>query len=193
MYLPDSHESSRRPDLTTNYFLGFLLIAAIAIMVPASASHAQAPNGTTTPPDPLPQAATATLSVISNFAAPVGARDSLAGHPFLLLRESYADVIKKSGVTIPADISPYRYASTVCSHKSPDCSKVQSALRANSASFVRADVNGNATFPALPPGVYYLMIAGRFDKQAVVWVQQIPLRPGNNTIRLDQHNATPID
>jgi hypothetical protein len=58
---------------------------------------------------------------------------------------------------------------------------------------VRADVNGNATFRALPPGVYYLMISGRLDKQAVVWVQPIQLRPGNNTVRLDQHNATPID
>ncbi len=40
------------------------------------------------------------------------------------------------------------------------------AVKANAASAVRTDTNGNATFPAVPPGIYYLIISTRYKQSA---------------------------
>jgi hypothetical protein len=58
---------------------------------------------------------------------------------------------------------------------------------------VRADANGNSTFPGVAPGTYYLMISTRYNNQPLVWGQAVQLKPGANSITLDQHNATPVN
>ena len=58
---------------------------------------------------------------------------------------------------------------------------------------MRADANGNGTFPGVPPGTYYLMISTRYNNQAYVWGQAVQLKPGANTVTLDLKNATPLN
>jgi len=145
-------------------------------------------GGLSTPAAPL---GNATLSIVSGF--PTGATNPLAGRPYILLRNSYANVLANGGVSVPPGMSPYNYASTACANKSPDCPKITDALKADAASAVRADLNGAGTFPGVPPGNYYLMISARHNNQTLVWGQAVQLKAGSNSLALDQRNATPIN
>jgi hypothetical protein len=143
-----------------------------------------------TPAAPL---GNATLSIVSGFSAQAGAPNPLAGHPYVLLRDSYANVLAKGGVSVPPGMSPYKYVGTVCASRTPDCQKILDAVKADAASSVRADANGAGTFPGVPAGTYYLMISTRYNNQPLVWGQAVQLKPGPNSLTLDQSNASPIN
>jgi hypothetical protein len=143
-----------------------------------------------TPDKPL---GNAVLSIASKFPAQPGAANPLGGRPYVLLRNSYANVVAKAGVTVPAGMTPYKYVATVCFNKAPECQKVTDAIKADAASAVRADASGNGTFPGVPPGTYYLMISTRYNNQPLAWGQAVQLKPGPNSMALDPSNATPIN
>jgi hypothetical protein len=143
-----------------------------------------------TPAAPL---GNATLSVLSGFPATPGQPNPLAGRPFILLRDSYGNALAKGGVTVPPGVSPYKYVGTACGTNAPDCPKIKSAINTSAASAVRADANGSGTFPGVPPGTYYLMISAVYNRQTLIWGQPVQIKPGANSITLDQRNATPIN
>jgi hypothetical protein len=178
-----------------------LAVLAPSKTIPSGGGTAAAPGTTaagtnnsggtlSTPAAPL---GNATLSVISGFPAQPGAPNPLAGRPYVLLRDSYANALAKGGVAVPPGMSPFKYVGTVCTSRTPDCQKILDAVNANAASAVRADANGSGTFPGVPPGTYYLQISARFNNQALVWGQAVQLKAGPNSITLDQSNATPIN
>ena len=90
-------------------------------------------------------------------------------------------------------MSPYTYVATACFNKAPECQKITDAIKADAASAVRADANGNGTFPGVPPGTYYPMISARYNNQPLAWGQAVQLKSGQNSLALDQSNATPIN
>jgi hypothetical protein len=90
-------------------------------------------------------------------------------------------------------MSPFKYTGTACASRTPDCQKIMDAIKADAASAVRADANGNATFPGVPAGTYYLMISTRYNNQPLAWGQAVELKPGANSIKLDQSSAVPIN
>jgi hypothetical protein len=147
-------------------------------------------GGLSTPAAPL---GNATLSIVSGFPGQPGAPNPLAGRPYILLRNSYANVLANGGVSVPSGVSPYSYAGTACANKSPDCPKISEAVKSDAASAVRADANGAGTFPGVPPGNYYLMISARYNNQTLVWGQAVQLKAGANSLTLDQRNAIPIN
>ena len=141
----------------------------------APASGPAGGGGLSTPAAPL---GNAVLSVIPGLAAQPGAPNPFAGHPYVLLRSSYADAIAKGGVIVPAGVSPYLYVGTACGNRTPDCQKILNTINADAASAVRADANGRGTFPGVAPGVYYLMISTRYNNQPLAWGQAVQLKPG---------------
>ena len=143
-----------------------------------------------TPDAPL---GNATLTITSGFPKQPGVPNPLAGRPYVLLRNSYANVLANGGVSVPPGVSPYKYAGTACGNKSPDCPKISDAVKADAASAVRADANGSGTFPGVPPGTYYLMISARYNNQGLIWGQAVQLKAGANTLTLDPGNAVPIN
>jgi hypothetical protein len=147
-------------------------------------------GGLSTPQSPL---GNATLSIVSGLPAQAGAPNPLAGRSYILLRDKYGDALAKGGVTVPAGVSPYKYAGQACGTKSPDCPKVSAAIQASAASAVRADANGSGTFPGVPPGTYYLMISAIVNQKPLVWNQAVQLKAGANTVTLDPRTATPLN
>jgi hypothetical protein len=166
----------------------------------AAATNTSAPNrggapdnggGTLSTPDkPL---GNAVLTIVSKFPAQPGAANPLGGRPYVLLRNSYANVVAKAGVTVPPGMTPYKYLATVCVNKAPECQKVTDAIKADAASAVRADASGNGIFPGVPPGTYYLMISTHYNNQPLAWGQSVQLKAGPNSMALDPNNATPIN
>jgi hypothetical protein len=133
------------------------------------------------------------LTIGSKLPAQPSAANPLGGHPYILLRNSYANVVAKAGLTVPAGMTPYKYVATLCFNKAPECQKVTDAIKVDAASAVRADANGNGTFPGVPPGTYYLMISTRYNNQPLAWGQAVQLKAGQNSVALDMGNATPIN
>jgi hypothetical protein len=155
-------------------------------------SQAAAPTGGTlsTPAAPL---GNATLSIASGLAAQPGAPSPLAGRPYIILRDSYAHTLAHAGVMVPAGTSPYKFAGMACGNRTPDCPKINDAIKAAAISAARADMSGSAMLPGVPPGTYYLMISARIGTQSFVWDGPVQLKPGANSLRLDQRNASPIE
>lgn len=135
----------------------------------------------------------ATLSIVSGFPAQQGVANPLAGHPYVLLRDSFTTVVANGGVSVPPGTSPYKVFGMACAQRSPDCQKILGAIRASAASTVRADTNGSGTFPGVAPGTYYLMISTQFNNHGLVWGQPVQLRDGPNSVTLDQRNAVPVN
>jgi hypothetical protein len=164
-----------------------------ATMVAAGSPAAGSPGaggGLSVPEKPL---GNAVLSIVSGVPGAAGAASPLAGRPYILLRDSYANVLAKGGVSVPAGVSPYVYAGTACAPtRTPDCQKISTAVNTSAASAVRADGSGKGTFPGVPPGTYYLMISARYNNQSLVWGQAVQLKPGANTLTLDPKDATPV-
>jgi hypothetical protein len=163
----------------------------------ASASAGNRATGTdnlggslSTPQAPL---GNAVLSIVSGFPTQPGAPNPLAARPYVLLRDSYGNALAKGGVSVPPGMSPYKYVATICTSRTPDCQKVLDAVKASAASAVRADAKGSGIFPGVPPGIYYLTITTRYNNHALAWSQAVQLKSGQNSMTLDQSNATPID
>ncbi len=135
----------------------------------------------------------ASLKIVSGFPAQPGLPNPLAQHPYTLLRTSLADIVAGTGVSIPPGSSPYKALAQACGSRTPACQPMIDAIKSNSVSAVRADVNGNGTFEGIAPGTYYLMISTRYNNQALVWSQAVQITPGIHSITLDQRNATPIN
>jgi hypothetical protein len=163
---------------------------AIASAGAGGAGAAIGGSSLSTPSAPL---GNAILLIVSGFPPQPGVPNPLAAHPYTLLRDSVANIVAKAGVAIPPGTSPYKVLGLACGNRTPDCQKILDAVKASAISAVRADATGSGTFSGVPPGTYYLMISTRFNNQALAWDQPIQLKPGPNSIALNQGNATPVN
>jgi hypothetical protein len=164
--------------------------AATTTVASASAPSANANVARPGSSTPAASGGNAVLSITSGFSAPPGTPNPLAGHPYILLRDAYPNIVAKAGVAVPAGTSPYKFMGAACANRTPDCQKVMAALTAQAASAARADANGKASFPGVAAGTYYLMISTRFNDQPLVWDMPVHLKPGENSLTLDQANAS---
>jgi hypothetical protein len=169
---------------------------SLALLTPAkeipstggNATLAVASPGLSTPDKPL---GNATLTIASSFA---GSPNPMALHPYVLLRDSYANALAKGGVTVPAGVSPYFFVGQACAPmpRTAACQNVLAAINSSAASAIRADANGNGTLPGVPPGTYYLMVSAQINGQSFAWGQAITLRAGPNAFTLSAANAQPL-
>jgi hypothetical protein len=159
----------------------------------AARPDATASNNAGTLSTPAAPLGNATLSIASGLAPQPGAPSPLAGRPYIILRDSYAHTLARAGVMVPAGTSPYKFAGMACGTRTADCPKINDAIKAAAISAARADMSGAAALPGVPPGTYYLMISARIGTQSFVWDGPVQLKPGANSLRLDQRNASPIE
>ncbi len=161
----------------------------VAAVSPGSTAYNN--SGTlSTPAAPL---GNATLSIASGLAQQPGAPNPLAGRPYIILRDSYANILAQAGVIVPAGTSPFKFAGMACGNRTPDCQRINDAVKAGAISAARADMSGAANLPGVPPGTYYLMISTRIGNQVFVWDHPIQLHVGANSLALDQGSASPIN
>jgi hypothetical protein len=134
----------------------------------------------------------AVLSIISGFAAQPNVPNPLAGRSYILLRDSLTNALIKGGVPVAAGSTPFKAMNAACATEQ-GCQQVMAAVNSDSASLIKADANGNANFPGVPAGTYFLMISAKFSNQTIFWGQQVDLKAGANSITLDQRNSTPVN
>lgn len=55
------------------------------------------------------------------------------------------------------------------------------------------DATARATLPGVPPGTYYLFAVAGYNNQFLVWDLRVDLKPGANSVTLDQRNTASLD
>jgi len=120
---------------------------AAAAIRPGSAAYNNG-GALSTPTAPL---GIAILSIASGLAVQPGAPSPLAGRPYIILRDSYANTVARAGVMVPAGTSAYKFAGMACGNRTQDCQKINDAIKAGAISAARADMSGSAILPGYPP------------------------------------------
>jgi hypothetical protein len=160
----------------------------------ASASTpAATPTPSNTPRSPGSPASSNGNAVLSIASGIPGTPNPLAGHAFVLLRDSLESTLAKGGFQVPAGASAYKTMIMACANKQPTCQTAINALNANTATGIRIGPDGKGTFPGVPAGSYYVMGAAPISGHPFLWDCKVDLKPGTNAVTLSQSNATPVN
>ncbi len=168
--------------------------AALAPATGAAPSLATGNPANPTLSSPGAPTGNAILNITSGFAAQPGVPNPLAGRPMVLLRTDYDSALRGGGITIPAGQTGAKVVAANCANRAnPDCQTAMNAIKAAAVSAIRADANGSAALPGVPAGTYYLMISALYNKQTLSWSFKVDLKPGVNSLVLDQRNGAPVN
>jgi hypothetical protein len=110
-----------------------------------------------------------------------------------LMKDSFDNVLRKSGVQIPERTSAYHAFLAECQKGPNECKQLLSGIAAYSAANVKLDADGKATLPAVAAGTYYLFGSVQYNKQPLLFDLRIELKPGANSVTLGERNATPTN
>jgi hypothetical protein len=77
-----------------------------------------------------------------------------------------------------------------CAQSQPTCSAGMTAMTASSVGLLTMDSAGRAQTASLPSGQYFILGFAPYNGKPLVWHRPYFLRPGANSVVLDQTNAT---
>jgi hypothetical protein len=140
----------------------------------------------------MPQNRTATgnaVLALNAFPPQSGPANPLAAHPLFLLKDSFDNVLLKSGIRPPAGKTPMQTWDLACTQKSAQCAQAFMNLQPYIAGVVNIDpASGKATFLGVPAGSYYVF-GTTHNHMALSWDVRVDLKSGTNSLVLDQKNA----
>jgi hypothetical protein len=164
--------------------------AVAAAPLPAGAAASSAPARTA-------NAAVANHDAVMNlaagFSAEGGAFSPLAGSKFIVLRHSVDVALASRGYRPPPGMSIYRGWMSACQNKTPGCTQGLQGIQADALGVLTTDPQGNARTPPLAAGTYYVFGSTKRGAQPVMWNQRVDLKPGTNSVHLDQRNAVALN
>jgi hypothetical protein len=170
--------------------LGVLKPGAIPT-APSSSSMAPANTSGTGMPTNRTATGDAVLA-LSVFPPQSGAANPLAAHALFLLKDSFNNVLMKSGLQAPAGKTPMQGWDLACQKAAPQCAQALTGLQPYMAGVVRIDLSGKATFLGVPAGSYYVFGTTHAKHLALSWDVRVDLKPGTNSLVLDQTNAATL-
>jgi len=62
------------------------------------------------------------------------------------------------------------------------------AIKPHIVSSTTTDFSGKGQFPAVKPGIYYVMYLGEVGPNTILWNVKVDLKPGQNSVTLDNNN-----
>lgn len=135
----------------------------------------------------------AVLTVISGLPNQ-GANNAIAGANVLLLKESFEDLMRKSGL-FSGQASTWQAWKAACANRTPACVNSLRSVQAAAVTDGVLDATGSVVLEMVDPGIYYLGVFA-FNPQSaqvMVWDVRVDLKPGENSITLDQRNMVSFD
>ena len=139
------------------------------------------------------QAGTSVLTVTSGLPNQ-GGMNPLANATVALLNESFESILRKSHAFDgqPSVVQAWHNA---CLNRSPVCRKGVEQLEEAVVVNGQMDATGRTTLTGVPVGSYYLLSFALSVQTAagLVWDLKIDLRPGPNSVTLNQENVVSID
>lgn len=161
---------------------------------PGAPSGPSGTGGTSAPAKPSSAAGSATLTITLGIPSRPG-QVLRPGQVFILMNENFETALKQQGFE-PSSGSSILKSAFVCNTATPNCQKVTATVKAHSVGVVRVDPEGKATFPGVAAGTYFLVSRVEypaFSERFLVFNLRVDLKPGANSVTVDQQNATPIN
>jgi hypothetical protein len=143
---------------------------------PAIAANGPPPSG---PPN-------ATLSFNTGVSSP-GQLTPFTSTQVYMVTENPDAALAKAGFDGANPVDAWLQA---CAQKQPTCSTGMKSMTASSVGLLTMDAAGRAQTPSLPSGQYFILGFAPYDGKPLVWHRPYFLRPGANSVVLDQTNAT---
>ncbi len=169
--------------------VGRLVAGGVAPNVPVATNTTSAP-----PADAAPSAAPSGGISLTISAGP-GVASLLAGKTLVVLRESLENVLASAGVNAQGRSSRVSAWAHACegSQSDPICQAGVNQFRNYYVAATKLDGNGSASFTNIPRlGTFYLIV-DTSRTHHLLWNVKVDLKPGRNSIQLDESNLTPID
>jgi hypothetical protein len=160
--------------------------------VPPSSTSAAPASSASVAPAPAALAGSARLLITTAF--PTGA-NPLVGRNILLMKDSYENVLRKIGVPIPPGTTPGKAMKSfaIACRPPADCKAANAAMAPYFVGRATVDPTGKAIVaPQLPPGSYFVSVAAPTTGAVLVWDVKVDLKPGENSVTLDPHNAESV-
>jgi hypothetical protein len=161
---------------------------AAGVLAPR-AGAASAPALASSPRAVPPSSSTAMLSLTAGLPTQPGSPSPLAGITMYLMKESFASILTKSGIRPAPGMSVIQSWGAACNQNAPECAQAINAAAPYITNKVKFDIYGNAKFPAVPSATYDVFGWTLYNGHHLAWDLQVDLKPGANTIVLDQRNA----
>ncbi len=136
---------------------------------------------------------TAVLNLAAGFGGEGGAFSPLAGSKFIVLRHSVEVALASRGFRPPPGVPVYKGWVSACQTGAPGCAQGLQGVQADALGVLTTDARGGAHTPPLPAGTYYLFGSAKRGAQPVVWNHRVELKPGSNSVQLDQRNAAALN
>ncbi|HEV2690420.1 MAG TPA: hypothetical protein VGV35_17810 [Bryobacteraceae bacterium] len=165
----------------------------------STAVIATAPAAATAPASPptadagsrSPVAAGASLRIASG----PGVAELLAGKALMVLKESLEEVLAKAGISAQGGSSRISTWTHACerSPRDPICQQAISAFGNSAVARTAFDRTGTATFNNVPSQGTFYIVADTSYAHHSLWNVRVDLKPGANSITLDESNRAVID
>ena len=189
-----------------NNSTGTKVAAATEPPPPATRAVSSAP-ASPAPGSSAPVAPASSASVAPASAAPIGSArllittafptgaNPLVGRNILLMKDSYDNVLRKIGAPIPPGTTPGKAMKSfaIACRPPADCKAANAAMAPYFVGRATVDSTGKAVVsPQLPPGSYFVSVAAPGTGGVLVWDVKVDLKPGENSVTLDPHNAETV-
>jgi hypothetical protein len=164
----------------------------VGTYTPSSAGAAPAPSVSAPSAPAASTAGSARLLISSAF--PSGP-NPLVGTTIFLYRDSLANVLRKAGASVAtgATAGEALRAMVISCQPPADCSAKAAAMEPLVAGRALIDSAGRGTItPPVPPGRYYVSVSARSRDSVLVWDIKVDLKPGDNSVVLEQSNAETV-
>jgi hypothetical protein len=129
------------------------------------------------------------------IASGAGVAGLLAGKPLLVLRENLEDVLAKVGISAQAGSTRISTWARACERGPREAMCQQGVIGMGVFIVAKAGLDGKgaATFSNIPSLGTFYAVADTSLTHHLIWNVRVDLKPGANSITLDEHNTTPID
>ena len=157
---------------------------------------AAVPSASTTP-GPLPTSAGSstvapTGGTSLRIAAGPGVAKLLAGKTLMVLKEDLEGILTKAGINAPPPTSRISAWTGACqrSPRDPVCQQGINGLRSYVVATAIIDQNGTLVFNNIPTLGTFYVVADTSYSNHLVWNVRIDLKPGANSLTLNEQNTT---
>ena len=119
----------------------------------------------------------------------------LANKTLVVLKDSLENALAHSGVSPAGRSSRISAWSEACGTAPKDqiCQSGITAFRSYAVATAKLDANGSASFANIPATGTFYVVADTPRSHHLFWNVRVDLKPGSNSIRLDESNTTPVD
>ena len=148
---------------------------------------------TTTPTANAGPRGTSAGSNILTVSSGPGVANLLAGKPLVVLKDSAENVLAQAGLSAQGRSSKVSAWAHACLVRDQLCQQGGNALGNNFVAKTGFDANGTATFTNVPSTGTFYLLAETAREHHLIWNVRVDLKPGANSIKLDESNTTPID